>query len=733
MNLKARATDSLKVRAVQAVGIDEDKLSGKRWHEILRFKEDFQRNRVDDPFRKICIDSEVVESWLRSREMGVDPHGIRTNTDSSKLAELRAKHQSLIQGVLALIDPVKSVMVSHGYLFYLIDSSGLILLNEGIWTESEARARQSSGSGILADEGSEGTTAHSLCFRLKRPVQLLGPEHYCSAFQNRIASAAPIMGDDDEAVAGLVVFSPPVEDQNISSLYLSTLGLVPALALAAEMQLKQSQISNSQRASQQQIENLQADLHSAKEEVVSVHKELAASLAFIDEGMMVVDRSGKILQVNPEAIRILQVRAEEICNHNINEFLRDGSTLMKRAHNGEIFVTEESVKLGFGRTRNHRIQAHPILSHDTNALDVMMLKFVSKEEASKHQGVSARYTFPGILGESREIKTVIAKAQRYANSMDNILILGESGTGKELFAQSIHNAYRPKGPFMAVNCAALPHELMGSELFGYEGGSFTGADRHGKVGKIELAHGGTLFLDEIGDMSLDHQAILLRTLEDKKVMRVGGSCYKDVDFRLIAATNRDLAEKVKEHTFREDLFYRISVLTISIPPLRNRVEDISFLSRIFLEDYCRKQGCDVPIMSPEFVKLLEEYTWPGNVRQLQNAIHHAVNTREGNTLLPGDLPQYILSEIGPAASLTKVFHFGDAAKATLSLKEIEKATIEAALLLSSNCIRAAAESVGLSRTTFYRKMKEYKVVREPIAAGTRSGRRRVEAVNTDFR
>ena len=717
MNLKSRVTGNFVATAVQAVSMDNEKLSGKRWQEILRCKEDFLRNRIDDPGRKVCIDSEVVESWLRSREMGVDPHTIRTTADSNKLDELRAKYQSLIQGVLALISPVKSVMVSHGYLFYLIHSSGLILLNEGVWTESEALARQSSRSGILADEGSEGTTAHSLCFRLKRPVQLLGPEHYCSAFQNRIASAAPIMGDDDEAVAGLVVFSPPVQDQNISSLYLSTLGLVPALALAAEMQLKQSQSSTSQSVARQQIEILQADLHSAKEEVVSVQKELDASLAFIDEGMMVVDRSGKILQVNPEAIRILQMKSEEICNRNINEFLRDGSTLMKRAHNGETFVTEESVKLGFGRTRNHRIHAHPILSHDTNVLDVMMLKFVSKENFVSHQGVSARHTFPCILGESREIKAVVAQAQRYANSMENVLILGESGTGKELFAQSIHNAYRPKGPFMAVNCAALPHELVGSELFGYEGGSFTGADRHGKVGKIELAHGGTLFLDEIGDMSLEHQAILLRTLEDKRVMRVGGSSYKDVDFRLIAATNRDLAEKVRDHTFREDLFYRISVLTISIPPLRKRVGDISLLSKVFLETYCRKQGCDVPAVSPEFMKLLEEYPWPGNVRQLQNAIHHTVNTREGDTLLPGDLPQYILSEIGPTASITKMFHLGGPANGTLSLKEIEKATIEAALLLHSNCIEAAAGSVGLSRSTFYRKMKEYKVAREPVAAG----------------
>jgi transcriptional regulator with PAS, ATPase and Fis domain len=717
MNLKARAPESLEVRAVQNIDLSKEKLSGERWQEILRCKEDFLKNRVDDPSRRGCIDSEVVESWLRSRQMGVDPHTIRTTTDRDKLSALRAKHQSLIQTVSALINPVKSVIVSHGYLFYLVDSSGLILLNEGVWTENEALARQSSRSGILADEESEGTTAHALCFRLKRPVQLVGPEHYCSAFQNRIASAAPIMGDGDEAIAGLVIFSPPVRDYDTGSFYLSTLGMVPAFAVAAEMQIRQSQGSTSQSAVRQQIEKLQADLHRAQEEVVSVHKELAASLAFIDEGVVVVDCRGNVLEVNQEAARILQVKSEEICNHSINEFFRDGPTLMKRAHSGESFITEEFIKLGFGRARNHRIHAHPILSQYNNALDVMMLKFVSQKQIGSHQGASAKYTFSGILGESREIKTAIAQAQRYSNSMENILILGESGTGKELFAQSIHNAYRPKGPFMAVNCAALPHELVGSELFGFEGGSFTGADRQGKAGKIELAHGGTLFLDEIGDMSLEHQAILLRTLEDKRVMRIGGSCYKDVDFRLIAATNRDLAEKVRAHTFREDLFYRISVLTLSIPPLRKRAGDIALLSRTFLENYCCKHGCNVPVFSPEFMKLLVEYAWPGNVRQLQNAIHHAINISEGDTLLPGDLPEYILSEIGPAASQPNVLRRGDVANKSLSLKEIEKATIEAALLLHSNCIEAAAESVGLSRSTFYRKMKEYKVVREPIATG----------------
>jgi transcriptional regulator with PAS, ATPase and Fis domain len=276
---------------------------------------------------------------------------------------------------------------------------------------------------------------------------------------------------------------------------------------------------------------------------------------------------------------------------------------------------------------------------------------------------------------------------------------------------------------MAVNCAALPHELVGSELFGYEGGSFTGADRQGRPGKIELAHGGTLFLDEIGDMSLEHQAVLLRTLEDKKVMRVGGSRYKDVDFRLIAATNRNLAEKVREHSFREDLYYRISVLTLPISPLRQRVEDIPLLARFFLESYCCKQGCQIPVLTPEAIQLLKNFAWPGNVRQLQNAMHHAINSCEGGTIGARDLPLYILAEAAVPASLANSFQLGDMMRGTLSLKEIEKAAIEAALHLRSNCIQAAADSVGLSRSTLYRKIKEYNVVREPVAAG-QGGKRR---------
>lgn len=711
MNIGTRFHNGIEVCAVSS------KLTRERWQEILRCREDFVSNRVNDPTRT-GIDREVAESWVRSREMGVSPTAVATATDRNRFTELSVKRQLLIHAVSSLLDPIHAAMVSQGHIFYLIDGSGIILLNKGMWTESEALARESR-SGVLSDERTEGTTAHSLCFRLKRPVQLLGPEHYCSAFQFRHASAAPIMDENDEPLAALVILSPPLLDlvgaEDQSMVDFNSLRLVSALAVAAEMQLRQYE--GARGDSGPQIERLRSDLRRAEEKLATVQDILTASLAFCDAGLVVVDCRGNTLQVNQEAHRILHTGPGEVGNHNINRLLSDGSALMEKAIHGESFITDASIK-NFGKARNYRLYAHPILGQHSKSLDAMVLKFVSAEKCveQNHGGANASFTFPDILGQSREMKAVVTRAERYANGVENILILGESGTGKELFAQSIHNAYRPKGPFVAVNCAALPQELVGTELFGYEGGSFTGADRQGKAGKVELAHGGTLFLDEIGDMSLEHQAILLRTLEDKRVMRVGGSRYKEVDFRLIAATNRDLSEKVREHTFREDLYYRISVLTLDLPSLRKRAEDVALLSRNFLECWCARQGCSVPVISPEAMRLLEAYSWPGNVRQLRNAIHHAVNTCEGDVILPDDLPRYIFTETPQAAPLTDGIHLGGQAHGTLYLKELEKAAIEAALR-RSNGIDAAAESVGLSRSTLYRKIKEYKLVRESAGVG----------------
>ncbi|WP_303720149.1 sigma-54-dependent Fis family transcriptional regulator [Malonomonas rubra] len=661
------------------------------------------------------MDKDVAASWMRSRKLGVNPHKIVTIPNEGQLTKLCAKHKQLINITNEQVAPFRDKMVALGYLFYLFDESGMILCHEGVWVEDQV-ADKGSRIGILANEETEGTTAHGLCFHLKRPVQLIGPENYCIPLQNRIASAAPIMGDDGSISAAVVILSPPLvedlEDDRINHLYMHTLALISSVATSIETKIKLVNHSADYEKTRNEVAKLSEELQKARDKMASAHESLSASFAFIDEGMIAVNNKGKILQINSEAIRIFKVRPEESGNRNISEFLTSDSAIMRRAGSGESFTIDECIKVEGLKARPYRISVRPVLNQYTKKLDVVILKFISCEKLLNQQnnrmGRAAFFKFEDILGESMAIKSTIVQARRFADSPENILLIGESGTGKELFAHSIHNAYRPNGPFMAVNCAALPRELVGSELFGYEGGSFTGAERCGKAGKIELADGGTLFLDEIGDMPLEHQAILLRTLQDKHVMRIGGNRYKEVDFRLVAATNKDLLKMVEENTFREDLYYRISVLGIFIPPLRERGKDISLLSKLFIHNYCERMGWPEPQLSPEAEKIITQFRWPGNVRQLQNSIHHAINTANGETIEPCNLPSYVLQNSAPVTG-SSTPRFSGTAPQTFDLKTIEKEAIEAALQRANNCIPTAAEMVGLSRSTLYRKLKEYNI------------------------
>ncbi|NLY50917.1 MAG: sigma 54-interacting transcriptional regulator [Firmicutes bacterium] len=257
-------------------------------------------------------------------------------------------------------------------------------------------------------------------------------------------------------------------------------------------------------------------------------------------------------------------------------------------------------------------------------------------------------SFNDILGQDPAFLATKELAKRVAPSISTVLIRGESGTGKEMFARAIHSAGpRAENPFVAVNCASIPESLLESELFGYEGGAFTGARKGGKVGKFELAHGGTLFLDEIGDLPLHLQPKLLRVLQERQVERVGGTRPIPIDVRIIAATNQNLEQLIAARSFRSDLYYRLNVIPLTIPPLRERSGDILFLTRFFISKYCNfleRPLCDI---SPETAQILKDYSWPGNVRELENTVEYAVNMAAGTTILPTDLPPPLWAGAGP--------------------------------------------------------------------------------------
>jgi two-component system NtrC family response regulator len=329
----------------------------------------------------------------------------------------------------------------------------------------------------------------------------------------------------------------------------------------------------------------------------------------------------------------------------------------------------------------------------------LRMRKLERENVELRAEVTDRYRFENIIGASEKIGEVLNMAGRVASSNASVLITGESGTGKELLAKGIHyNSSRAEGPFVAVNCAAIPENLIESELFGHMKGAFTGAIRD-KEGKFELAGGGTLFLDEIGELRIDLQAKILRALQERQVDRVGGSHPISVDVRVIAATNKDIERAVKEGSIREDLFYRLSVIMLHMPPLRERRDDIPLLVRHFLKKF--NAGTDMRI-DAEVLSAIKAYGWPGNVRELENVIEHASVLRRGDVIFLADLPDKLKREKASVENI--IFNLPDEG---ISLEELEKSLIIKALEKHKGNQTRAAEYLGITRPTLIYRMEKY--------------------------
>lgn len=323
-----------------------------------------------------------------------------------------------------------------------------------------------------------------------------------------------------------------------------------------------------------------------------------------------------------------------------------------------------------------------------------------KEIDDLRRRLDQKFGLDQIVGQSRQMRDVFAKIQRAAPVDSTVLILGESGTGKELVAQALHhNSMRKKGPFVAVNCAAVPATLVESELFGHVRGAFTGAtDR--RMGRFEQADGGTLFIDEIGDFELGLQAKLLRVLETLTVTPVGGHEDRKVNVRVLAATSRDIIKMVKEGTFREDLYYRLNVITITLPPLRERTDDIPILCEHFIKDICDQKHTPRKRISPEVMRRFIAYRWPGNVRELRNTLESMMVLAEGETLTENDLPERITQEALPVAA-------GGAIPSGLTMDQLERLAITKTLQECGGNRTHAAARLGISVRTLQRKLAQY--------------------------
>lgn len=314
---------------------------------------------------------------------------------------------------------------------------------------------------------------------------------------------------------------------------------------------------------------------------------------------------------------------------------------------------------------------------------------------------TAKYTVDDIIGDCSIMQDLKDSVRKVAKTNSNVLIMGESGTGKELFAHSIHaGSMRRKAPFVCVNCGSIPEQLIESELFGYEEGAFTGARKGGKIGLFPAAHGGTIFLDEIGEMPLSMQVRLLRVLQDREIQRVGSNVREKVNVRVVAATNRNLYQMVKKGEFRSDLYYRLNVVTLHLPLLRERKEDLPLLIRMILSKISKKESLGAIEISREAMDHLLRYDWPGNVRELENVLERAINfTDAGEKIKAKNLPERITGSM--------------VSRTVMPLKELmentEKDAIKDALLRCRNCKAKAANELGISRTTLYEKMMKYEI------------------------
>ncbi len=441
----------------------------------------------------------------------------------------------------------------------------------------------------------------------------------------------------------------------------------------------------------------------------------------IDNGALVVDPDGYITHFNEPYGEFLGIDpAAQIGKHvtdvvensrmhivaktgkaeiNVSHSIRGQKMLVQRIpikENGKVIAV-------FGHVLFKNIKDVDKLAKKLSELQSQVKRYQKEINSLR----PTRYSFENIIGRSNHIKNLIKEAKKSAATNLPIMISGESGTGKELFAQSIHNSSkRGSQPFIRLNCAAIPKDLLESELFGYERGAFTGAKSSGKPGKFELAHNGSIFLDEIGDLPLEMQPKLLRVLEEKEFERIGGNRIIKADFRLISASNQNLAEMVELGKFRADLYYRINVVPLHLPPLRERVADILPLAHHLLQAVAEDGLHPATEISTEAERILTQHTWPGNVRELNNVIERAAATNEDDIIRPADLPFY-LHQIKKSAVTSHTSLLKDV------VAKAEKAAIHDALKMTEYNKAQAASLLGIHRTLLYKKMQKYNLALSP--------------------
>ncbi len=647
----------------------KNKTIKNEWEKFVK-EDEVDKNKVRDV---------IIESWQRCKNYNLDPYTGKGNlVADNKLDRIKKQNQQLIETAEPFMRELAELVKDSHIVVVLTDAKAMILKTIGDEKIMHNANQLRFIPGSYWSEEKVGTNAIGSAIEIDKAMQVNGSEHYCKQHHTWTCSAAPIHSPEGELI-GILDMSGPFKRAHPH-----TLGMVVAAAKSIENQIS---------------------LIETNKELRIANKFSSAVFNSMSEGLISIDKFGKVIWINKAASKMFGIDRDSAKDKDIKEVIGEQTAVEKMLSNHQIF-NDEDISIYRNKERLYLNASARMLLNKSGIADgfIIILRKMKavKKMVNRMAGSEARFCFGDIIGDNRYLEKVKELGRRISNSEATVLIEGESGTGKEMMAQAIHNAsLRRERVFLSINCAAIPQSLLESELFGYEGGSFTGAREKGRPGKFELASGGTLLLDEIGEMPLNMQASLLRVLQEREINRIGGLEPIQVDVRILASTNKDLEKEVRKGNFRKDLFFRLNTVKIKMPALRKRLDDIEKLVEHFIFILNQKSNQNIHGLEEEVLDLLKEYDWPGNVRELENVIERAVLLTEDGYIRIEHLPEEFRKSVAEEEK-----RIDSNSLPLLKLKDMEKLMLEHSIQ-ESKTITEAAKTLGVSRSTFYRKVDKF--------------------------
>lgn len=619
----------------------------------------------------------VAESHLRCINSGLSNENIFSKVilTGKDLEDVLYRNKFLISIAEPFMKILNDFVKSSNFLTILTDNKGIILriFGNDVMLKEASNLKMVPGASMA--EKDIGTNAMGMVLHHKKPLQLVSNDHFIKAYHRWTCSCAPVFDVNGDLIATLDLTG------DVDFVHAHTLGMVVAASYALSNALK--------------VKKFQDKILESKINLESIFNSIPYAI-------ISSDLSGRITFFNSYFVEYFGYSPVNIQNKKMWDFFEGWNEIIDTLNNKQQFLDVDVKVTASKNVLYYSLSAYPKFGYDNELNEIIFVfKDIKKERKNTEKLVfkKAIYTFDKIVTENKRIKDIIEFCKKISDSKSTVLITGESGTGKEVIAQSIHNySQRKDNSFIAVNCGALPKTLIESELFGYDEGSFTGAIKGGKPGKFEEANSGTIFLDEIGEMPLDMQTNLLRVIEESYITRVGSSIPIPVNIRIIAATNKDLFSEVERGTFRKDLYYRLNVLPVYLPPLRERISDIPFLVSYFMTKLSKKLNKKPVNIHDDYMSMLMEYNWNGNIRELENFVEMIINTEKLPDNIESNKHIVLKNNIN-----VQELHFN-------SLKDLEKSHIMKVLKHTDTNIMKSAKLLGISRNTLYKKINDYSIV-----------------------